>query len=57
MISEWSTGEKKGSCLEITIYTTDHGPEEEGGNMKKTAVHRNGQPIQQIILQVKVALR
>lgn len=43
--------------LLITIYTINHGPEEEGGNTKKTAVHRSRQLIQQIMLQVKVALR
>lgn len=36
MISEWSTGKKKGSCLEIIIYTINHGPQEEGENMKKS---------------------
>lgn len=35
MITEWSSRKKKGSCLEITMYTINHGPEEEGGNMKK----------------------
>lgn len=58
MISEWSTKRKKGSCLEIIIYTINHGPQEEGENMKKVCTQKQAiHTTNQSILLVKVALR
>lgn len=51
VISDWSTGKKKkGSCLEMIIYIINHGPEAEGGKMKKIctqkqAIHTTNQNI------------